>query len=443
MRILFAVRLYLAALLLALGLVTPRSVSADVLELLSGASIEGQVASIDKTRREVTFSRQVGSRSYSRVYTYDKIHAVTMNGQRYVLNPLPAGAAPPAAPARASAAARSAATGDSRTQEEVEALIEQLGRQPPDWYEATPLDYPKTLDLSWPERPPGAWNSQKNVGQYIWDVINPNSNRWREGIRLMHHLLQLHQDDPAMRTRVMQSMGKMYHDFEEDYARAAFWWRKAGLDSSRSSAVSVNLARCYWKLGSKRMAEQLLGRLPVYSTSIKLWADMGETAKALQLVEAYARAGYQDIAYLYGGDACRIQGKYDEAVAYYERVLKVSASGQAAKRIQKNQARARENIQAIQIFDALDLTQVKDGTYTGRSMGYAGQLQVQVTVRGGRIEAVAVTEHQEKQFYAALTDTPKQIIAAQGLKGIDAVSGATITSEAIINAAAKALGSAR
>jgi uncharacterized protein with FMN-binding domain len=215
------------------------------------------------------------------------------------------------------------------------------------------------------------------------------------------------------------------------------------LDGPQPTPASVNLARCYWKLGSKRMAAQLLNRLPTYSTSIKLWADMGETAKALQLVEAYARAGYPDIAYLYGGDACRISGKYEEAIDFYERVLEVRASGQAAKRIQRNQARARENIQAIRVFDALDLSQIKDGAYAGRSMGYGGQLQVQVVVRNGRMESVRVTSHLEKQFYAALTDTPKQIVAQQGLKGIDAVSGATITSEAIINATAQALGNAR
>ena len=59
--------------------------------------------------------------------------------------------------------------------------------------------------------------------------------------------------------------------------------------------------------------------------------------------------------------------------------------------------------------------------------------------RAGRITDVKVTDHKEKQFYAALTDTPRQIIAKQSVKGVDATSRATITSEAIINASAKAL----
>jgi uncharacterized protein with FMN-binding domain len=303
------------------------------------------------------------------------------------------------------------------------------------------LNYPKTLDLSWPQKPAGGWNNQKNMGQYIWDVINPNTTRWREGIRLMHHLLQYHKDDSTKLARVMDSLGRMYHDFEEDYARAAFWWRKAGRERSWQGPPSVKLARCYWKLGSKQMAEQLLNQLPIYSTSIKLWADMGETSKALQLCNAYANSGFPDIAYLYAGDACRILGKYREAIDYYERVLKVSATGRAKNRIQRNQARARDNIEGIKVFDSLELSRIADGTYQGRSLGYAGDVNVQVVVQSGRIESVKVTSHKEKQFYSALSDTPRQIVAKQGLKGIDAVSGATITSEAIINATARALAS--
>jgi len=168
-------------------------------------------------------------------------------------------------------------------------------------------------------------------------------------------------------------------------------------------------------------------------------ADMGDTPKALQLAEAFAKSGYGDMAYLYAGDACRIQGRLGEALAYYEQALKTPAQGRQKGRIERNHARARANIEGIRVFDSLDLSRVRDGKYQAQSIGYAGDVHVEVTVAGGRIEAVRVTEHKEKQFYSALTDTPKQIIAKQGVTGIDAVSGATITSEAIINATARAL----
>jgi uncharacterized protein with FMN-binding domain len=96
----------------------------------------------------------------------------------------------------------------------------------------------------------------------------------------------------------------------------------------------------------------------------------------------------------------------------------------------------------VRLFDRLDLTQVADGKYRANSPGYAGEIHVEVEVQQGRIEAVRIVGHQEKQFYSALTDTPRKIIEKQGVKGIDATSSATITSEAIINATAKALSSA-
>jgi len=54
---------------------------------------------------------------------------------------------------------------------------------------------------------------------------------------------------------------------------------------------------------------------------------------------------------------------------------------------------------------------------------------------------VRVAKHREKQFYSALKDIPQQIVTRQSVEGIDAVSGATVTSQAIVNATAKALAS--
>ena len=62
-----------------------------------------------------------------------------------------------------------------------------------------------------------------------------------------------------------------------------------------------------------------------------------------------------------------------------------------------------------------------------------------VSVASGRISDVKVTRHTEKQWYSSITDTRRQILLKQGAKGVDATSGATITSEAILNATLKAL----
>jgi len=328
-----------------------------------------------------------------------------------------------------------------RTRAEVEALIQRMGTTPPDWWDSVKLTYPPTLDLDWPIKAEGEWDARKNVGQYIWDVINPNPGRWREGIRLVHYLMIRHKDDRDKLGRSMETLGHMFHNLMEDWARAAFWWRKSMQYDVYVDPIS--LAHCYWKLGSREMAEEVLSAIPDdytrHGALIKLWADMGEIDKALKLAERKAAGGMPTIAYRTAGDTCRLVGRYKEALTYYEKALNAKEDAGREGDVQKDRERAQASIEAIKVFDTLDVARVPDGTYRASSIAYAGPLHVEVIVKGGRIQVVRVTEHEEKQFYAALSETPKRIIEKQGVRGVDAVTGATMTSEAIINAAAKAL----
>jgi len=331
---------------------------------------------------------------------------------------------------------------DSRTRAEIEALIEQVGREKPDWWDAVGLTYPATLDLDWPLRPMGDWNARKNVGQYIWDIINPNPGRWQEGIKLVHFLMIRHKDDRAKMARSMEVLGRMFHDLMEDWARAVFWWHLSERYGGRVDPL--RMAHCYWRLGNKSMAAEVLSSVSYdytrHGALIKLWADMGEFDKALRLAEQKAAAGMPVIAYLAAGDTCRLAGRYEQAIQYYDKVLDPTLpQGGRQGDEDKAKERARASIEAIKLFDTLDVTQVADGTYKASSIAYAGPLEVEVTVANGHLDFVRVTQHREKQFYSALTETPKQIVARQGVKGVDAVTGATMTSEAIINATAKAL----
>jgi hypothetical protein len=133
-----------------------------------------------------------------------------------------------------------------RPREEILAEIDRQGKAQPDWYESTQLNYPKTLDLAWPMPPPKGWNSNKNIGQFIWDRINPNANKWREGVRLMHHILSTTKDNDV-RQRAMRRLGSMYHNLLQDYARSAFWFRLSGLENQLADAPQpgITLADCY------------------------------------------------------------------------------------------------------------------------------------------------------------------------------------------------------
>jgi uncharacterized protein with FMN-binding domain len=437
-----SVRLFsVLAIFLALAAnATAANATAATLEYLDGTKIECKVLAKDATN--VTIEVTSAGMLVKRTIPLSKIHKVTINDKVYVINELPAAGAAKVAAKAASPAATTATKG--RTKADVDALINQLGRQPPDWYEATPLNHPQSLDLSWPEGPAaGGWNNQKNVGQYVWDIVNPNPGKWREGVKLMHHLLTLHKDDAAKRTRIMTELGRMYHNLHQDYARAAFWWRQAGVDRTHSPpGVSIHLAECYWRLGNKQMALGHIKQLKAIPyDAIKLLADMGEAQEALRLVESIAKNPNNQLhfAYLYGGDACRVSGRYAEALKYYEKVLAIEVSGQQKGQIDRCHKRAAESAAAIKLFDQLDVKKIADGKYHSSAIGYEGPIEVEVAVLGGRIEGVRITKHREKQFYSAMTDTPAKIIAKQGVKGVDATSSATITSEAIINATAKAL----
>lgn len=89
--------------------------------------------------------------------------------------------------------------------------------------------------------------------------------------------------------------------------------------------------------------------------------------------------------------------------------------------------------------------QYKDGTYTGEAKGNNGNIQVEVTVKDGFIDAIQVLEHHETStiFMSIQNDLIPSIIYSQSTEGIDAISGASNSSTAVFEAVNKALESAK
>jgi uncharacterized protein with FMN-binding domain len=256
--------------------------------------------------------------------------------------------------------------------------------------------------------------------------------------------MAMHKDNAAIQNRGMHTLGAMNFIYFQDYARAAFWWEQAGVRYGDRDGTA--LAECYWRLGNPPMAQEMLfdpDRVTpaknAYSVPmIKVWGDMGQPNKAIKIAEMYARqASDPHDAFLLAGDACRTAGRYKEALQYYQRVIDAPTSN--PDRAKRTIDRARANLEVIRLFELSNVATTRDGKHSATAPAYEAPLKVEVVVNSGRIEKVEIVEHREKQFYSALTDTPQQIIAKQGVKGIDATSRATITSEAIINATAKAL----
>lgn len=78
---------------------------------------------------------------------------------------------------------------------------------------------------------------------------------------------------------------------------------------------------------------------------------------------------------------------------------------------------------------------------TGQAEGYGGPLKVRVTTDGGKITNVEVTEHSETEGVGtrAIEALPQAIVTANSWQ-VDATSGATVTSNAIMAAVADAMG---
>lgn len=94
----------------------------------------------------------------------------------------------------------------------------------------------------------------------------------------------------------------------------------------------------------------------------------------------------------------------------------------------------------IGMVPAVAETALTDGTYTGTGKGMHSNIAVTVTVEGGAITSVTVDSHDETPGVSdpAIEQIPAAIVEA-GSTDVDAVAGATLTSNGIIEAVNNAL----
>ncbi len=90
-------------------------------------------------------------------------------------------------------------------------------------------------------------------------------------------------------------------------------------------------------------------------------------------------------------------------------------------------------------YKSLATATLRDGTYRVKTLGYSGDKDVEVTViiRAGRIGDVQI-DHAEKIELGATRIIPQRIIDKQSLQ-VDAITGATVTCDAILEGAFRAL----
>ena len=104
-----------------------------------------------------------------------------------------------------------------------------------------------------------------------------------------------------------------------------------------------------------------------------------------------------------------------------------------------------ESDAATETAEATEGGALADGTYTGTGKGIGGSFDVTVTVEGGVIADVTVGDNSETEGIGskAIEQLPAKIVEANGIDGVEAVSGASVTSKAIFTAVTEALASAQ
>ena len=82
----------------------------------------------------------------------------------------------------------------------------------------------------------------------------------------------------------------------------------------------------------------------------------------------------------------------------------------------------------------------KDGTYTAQAEGFDGPVKVTVTIKNGKITVITNTNTDTKEYFSkAWAKIRPSILKKQAVYGVDTVSGATFSSNGILEATQKAL----
>ena len=96
-----------------------------------------------------------------------------------------------------------------------------------------------------------------------------------------------------------------------------------------------------------------------------------------------------------------------------------------------------ENGQSSLVYETVDMSAVKDGTYTGEAGGGMVYVKVRVTVSGHKIQQIDILEHRNGRGQKAEVITTDMI--AKNTYDVDVVSGATGSSNTIRSAVSHAL----
>lgn len=139
------------------------------------------------------------------------------------------------------------------------------------------------------------------------------------------------------------------------------------------------------------------------------------------------------------GDLLVAWGKIDQAKRHYRDAVRIypTAEPPYGRHLLPRRARKVQSKLDLLNFGSLHTVRLRDGRYQETALGYSDDIDVTVVVKGGRVNDINV-RHQEKIDQNACVIVPQRILDTQSLQ-VDAVTGATITKDAIVGGTYRAL----
>ncbi|HPD15898.1 MAG TPA: FMN-binding protein [Planctomycetota bacterium] len=270
---------------------------------------------------------------------------------------------------------------------------------PPPWLDAVPLDV----------APGTPWNKAWDRIEVLLMTADPADRR--KAVKLAYE----YQKDG----RARDGMPAATYFLAGETAWALVEHRKL---ANKNAVAWMRLASCYRHFGEHAQAlaalDEALKHLPDPP-----WRSFQEA----QVSEAR-------------GDVLADRGDRAAAEAAYERARDLYAAIPPKPPLELAASRAAARVAAKADMlgrDALKTARLRDGTFSATVFGYSDHIRATVTVRDGRIADVTL-DHKERADLGARTVLPERIVREQRAD-VDAITGATITSQAIQSAVFQAL----
>ena len=271
---------------------------------------------------------------------------------------------------------------------------------------------------------PPAWFDEVQV-QY--DTNRP----WQDARLEVRRLLSLNKNREAIKLTVL-------------------YVRKGDIGDGHEYAMYLYMGGEYaWAVQEyrKRLASRPQGFTHEYLCLAACYRHFGRYAEALALLEVALqrlpdppwRIAQEADIHDYLGDLHAEMGSVAQATQHYQKAIALyPTSNQPYGRhlLHRRAAKVQTKLDLLAV-QAIESGALRDGTYTGRSLGYVGDVTVTITIRAGRIIDVRV-QHEEKIDQRATMIIPQRIVARQSLK-VDGITGATVTYDAIIDGALQAI----